>query len=68
MGKTQRFNKKIRRNLANMEGYRERFHRYLNKHDRSISSDRHMQHLWWDEIRHGRKPRVPAPFHNGRKR
>lgn len=72
MGKAQRINKKLRRVMANMEGYQRRFNKALDDHDRHEKSDAHMQHRWLTEWKLGKgiyKPaRKPAPFHNGRKR
>ena len=72
MGKGQRLNKKMRRVIANIPFYEAKLRRTLDKTDRSVKSDQHMQHRWMTEWKLGKgvyKPaRKPAPFHNGRKR
>lgn len=67
MSREQRLRKKYRRAVADIDAYRERFNRSMEKFDRRVKADRHMGHLWLDEYRTPNKARTAAPIHNGRK-
>jgi hypothetical protein len=60
--------KQIRRWLANLKHHNTVFFRGMDKIDKSIKGDRHMQTVdWLSRARGEDVPRTPAPFHNGRK-
>lgn len=68
MSRKARHEKQIRRNLANIDDYVERYVRYVTAR-RKTNSDKHMSHLWVSEFvnRTFGEDRKRAPFHKGRK-
>lgn len=54
--------RQMERNSANEGRWREKFNAALDKIDKKLKMDAHMDHSWMQA-----KFRKPAPFHNGRK-